>query len=249
VPDPDLLALLRRLSACAGTEVHVVSGRKRSTLERWLGSLPVSLHAEHSFWTRHPAAKWAAADVPVSEWREPVLAILRDFAERTPGSFIEEKTAGLAWHYRTVDPEYGAAQAKELSLHLSTVLSNVPVEILPGDLVLEVQPHGIHKGRALGQVLAHSEPGTLLLAMGDDRTDEDLFAALPDGSVAVHVGPSASQRRSASATCPQRARSSLASRRSACSRRRRKRRVSRSKRFDDRAKRSSGSCIECAVRT
>jgi hypothetical protein len=29
--------------------------------------------------------------------------------------------------------------------------------------------------------------------LGDDRTDEDLFGALPDGSVAVHVGPSASR--------------------------------------------------------
>lgn len=193
VPDADLLALLRRLAARAGTEVHIVSGRKRSSLERWFGSLPVGLHAEHSFWTRPPGGEWAAAEIPVSEWREPVLAILRDFAERTPGSLIEEKTAGFAWHYRAADPEYGAAQAKELALHLATVLNNVPVEILPGDLVLEVRPHGIHKGRAVAQVLAHSQPGTLVLAMGDDRTDEDLFAALPDRSVAVHVGPSASR--------------------------------------------------------
>ncbi|HET9594565.1 MAG TPA: bifunctional alpha,alpha-trehalose-phosphate synthase (UDP-forming)/trehalose-phosphatase [Anaeromyxobacteraceae bacterium] len=193
VPDADLLALLRRLAASAGTEVHVVSGRKRSTLERWLGSLPLGLHAEHSFWTRLPGGEWTAAEIPISEWRDPVLAILRDFAERTPGSLIEEKTAGFAWHYRTADPEFGAAQAKELSLHLAALLSNVPVEILPGDRVLEVRPHGIHKGRAVAQVLSHSEPGTLVLAMGDDRTDEDLFAALPDGSVAVHVGPSASR--------------------------------------------------------
>jgi trehalose 6-phosphate synthase/phosphatase len=67
------------------------------------------------------------------------------------------------------------------------------VEILPGDRVLEVRPHGIHKGRAVAQVLAQSEPGTLVLAMGDARTDEDLFAALPDGSVAVHVRPSPSR--------------------------------------------------------
>ncbi len=192
-PDAGLLALLRRLAARPGTEVHVVSGRKRSTLERWLGSLPLGLYAEHGFWTRLLGGDWTAAEMPVSEWREPVLAILRDFAERTPGSLIEEKTAGFAWHYRTADPEYGAAQAKELTLHLSTLLGNAPVEILPGDMVIEVRPHGINKGRAVAQVLAHSAPDTLLLAMGDDRTDEDLFAALPDGSVAVHVGPSASR--------------------------------------------------------
>jgi trehalose 6-phosphate synthase/phosphatase len=192
-PDPDLLALLRRLAARLHTEVHLVSGRKRETLERWFGSLPVGLHAEHGFWTRPPGGAWAGAEVTVSQWREPVIAILRDFAERTPGSLIEEKTAGFAWHYRGAEPEFGSAQAKELSLHLATVLSNVPVEILPGDMVLEIRPHGIHKGRAVAQVLARSPPDALLLAFGDDRTDEDLFAALPDGSIAVHVGGSPSR--------------------------------------------------------
>ena len=29
--------------------------------------------------------------------------------------------------------------------------------------------------------------------MGDDRTDEDLFAALPEGALAIHVGPTESR--------------------------------------------------------
>ncbi len=192
-PDAKLLALLRRLAARPRTEVHVVSGRKQGTLDRWFGSLPIGLHAEHGFWTRPPGGKWRSVDVPPATWREPVLAILREFAERTPGSLIEEKTAGLAWHYRAADPEYGAAQAKELSLHLAVLLSNLPVEILPGDMVIEIRPHGIHKGRVVSEVLTRAEPDTLLLAMGDDRTDEDLFAALPDGSIAIHVGAAASR--------------------------------------------------------
>jgi trehalose 6-phosphate synthase/phosphatase len=192
-PDPALLDLLHRLATRPGTEVHVVSGRRRETLERWLGRLPVGLVAEHGYWTRRPGGDWEGADIQEGSWREPVLAILRDFRDRTPGSLIEEKTAGFAWHYRTADPEYGAAQAKELTLYLSTLLSNVPVEILMGDMVLEVRPHGINKGRAVTHVLDEAPPGTLLFAMGDDRTDEDLFAALPEGSIAVHVGASPSR--------------------------------------------------------
>jgi trehalose 6-phosphate synthase/phosphatase len=169
--------------------VHLVSGRSRKTLERWFGGLGLGLFAEHAFWARPPGADWSAAEVSDTAWREPVLTILRDFAERTPGSLIEEKTVGFAWHYRGAEPEYGAVQAKELSLHLSTLLSNVPVEILPGHMVLEVRPHGVHKGRAVTQALAAGPPGALALGMGDDRTDEDLFAALPEGSISVHVGP------------------------------------------------------------
>ncbi|HET7752381.1 MAG TPA: bifunctional alpha,alpha-trehalose-phosphate synthase (UDP-forming)/trehalose-phosphatase [Anaeromyxobacteraceae bacterium] len=193
IPDAALIELLRRLAARPSTEVHLVSGRKRATLERWFGSLPVGLHAEHGFWSRFPGGAWKPIEVRDVRWREPVLEILRDFTERTPGALIEEKTAGVAWHYRAADPEYGSAQSRELTVHLSTLLSNAPVEILQGDKVLEVRPHGIDKGRAAAQVLAQDAPGRLVFAMGDDRTDEDLFAALPAGSIAVHVGPGESR--------------------------------------------------------
>ncbi len=194
VPDAALLVLLRRLSALHATEVHVVSGRKRDTLGRWLGALPLWLHAEHGLWSRAPAGAWQAVEIAGGmEWREPVRAILRDFAERTPGSLVEEKTAGFAWHYRAADPEYGAAQAKELSLHLATVLGNAPVELLQGDRVLELRPHGVDKGLVAAQAARRAPPDALLLAMGDDRTDEDLFAALPAGAIALHVGPSPSR--------------------------------------------------------
>jgi trehalose 6-phosphate synthase/phosphatase len=192
-PDAKIVALLRRLAGRGRTEVHVVSGRRRATLERWFGSTPFGLHAEHGLWTRHPGEEWRQVEVQDVRWREPVLAILREFMGRTPGSLVEEKTVGLAWHYRAVDPEYGSAQARELSLHLSTLLANAPVEVLQGDHVLEIRPHGIDKGRAVREVLARAAPGTLLFAMGDDRTDEDLFAALPEGSIAFHVGPAESR--------------------------------------------------------
>ena len=119
--------------------------------------------------------------------------MLQDFAARTPGSLVEEKTASLAWHYRAADPKYGAAQANELRVHLAQVLSNEPVQILAGDKVIEVRPHGLQKGRVVREVAATAPPDTLFVAMGDDRTDEDLFAALPPGGVAVHVGPSSSR--------------------------------------------------------
>jgi trehalose 6-phosphate synthase/phosphatase len=192
-PDRALLALLRRLCDRRRTEVHVVSGRRRETLDRWFRGLPVGLHAEHGYWSRLPGGAWQAADVGPTPWREPVLGILRDFTERTPGSLVEEKTAGYAWHYRAADPEFGSAQARELVLHLATFLVNVPVEVLQGDMVVEVRPHGVNKGRAVQQVLAHAAPGTLLLAVGDDRTDEDTFAALPEGAIAIHVGPAPSR--------------------------------------------------------
>jgi trehalose 6-phosphate synthase/phosphatase len=163
-------------------------------MERWFAALPVGLFAEHGFWGRLPGGGWTTATAaPPVTWREPVLAILREFSDRTPGTLIEEKTAGFAWHYRSADPEYGAAQAKELTLHLRSLIGDLPLEILPGDMVLEVRPRGVNKGLAVAEVRARAPANTLLLAIGDDRTDEDLFAALPAEAIAVHVGLSPSR--------------------------------------------------------
>src|ERR671911_1537199 len=188
-PDPTLLDLLRALAARPHTELHVVSGRARETLEHWLGDLPIALHAEHGFWSRGVnGADWTPAADVTGAWREAALGILRDITARTPGSLIEVKSVALAWHYRMADPEAGPRRANELRLHLSQLLSNQPVEILAGHKVVEIRPYGIHKGRILPPLPPEQLASTTVLAMGDDRTDEDLFAALPPNGISIKVG-------------------------------------------------------------
>ena len=189
-PDDELIGLLRGLAARPDTEIHVVSGRTRETLERWLGALPIGLHAEHGFLSRPPgAAEWVSGMLPPQDWRPAVLALMRAFAARTPGALVEEKSAGLAWHYRLADPALGPSRAHALTLELSILLDRLPAEILPGSKVIEVVARGVHKGRLVPSVVARAPAGALVVAIGDDRTDEDLFAALPPNALAVHVGP------------------------------------------------------------
>ncbi|HEV8455766.1 MAG TPA: bifunctional alpha,alpha-trehalose-phosphate synthase (UDP-forming)/trehalose-phosphatase [Gemmatimonadales bacterium] len=195
-PDPALVELLGALAARPRSEVHVVSGRPRETLEHWLGMLPIALHAEHGFWSRPVgSSEWTALGELGGSWREPALTILRDITARTPGSLIEVKSAALAWHYRMADREAGARRANELRLHLTQLLSNQPVEILAGHKVIEIRPYGIHKGRIVPPLPPERLATTTVLAIGDDRTDEDLFEALPPDAVTVRVGPGPTQAR------------------------------------------------------
>jgi trehalose 6-phosphate synthase/phosphatase len=189
-PDGELLALLRRLSRLPATDVHVVSGRGRETLESWLGALPVGLHAEHGLWSRLPGTPaWVTGASPPQDWRPRVLDCMRSFAARTPGALVEEKSAGVAWHYRAVDPELGAARARALEVELTTLLAGAQASVMPGAKVIEVLPRGVHKGRLVPALVARAPAGALVIAVGDDRTDEDLFRALPAAAVAIHVGP------------------------------------------------------------
>jgi trehalose 6-phosphate synthase/phosphatase len=195
-PDPEILDLLSSLCHRPRVEVHIVSGRSAATLQSWLGHLPVGLHAEHGIRSRSAdAIDWDPPPFTSAGWRAPVLKILREFAERAPGSLVEDKGTCAAWHYRAAELQFAEQQARELRLHLLPLLSNEPVEILAGHKVIEVRPQGFHKGRIVESLRRVAEPGTKFIAMGDDQTDEDMFAAVGADGLTVHVGAGPSLAR------------------------------------------------------
>jgi trehalose 6-phosphate synthase/phosphatase len=185
-PDEDLLALLEQLSV-SGIDMEIVSGRPRDTLESWLGHLQVPLWAEHGFWHRPGrTAAWEAAATISPDWMKRIQPILEQFTASTPGARLEIKTAALAWHFRGAQREFGRRQAHELRMLLGDALSNQPLEVLEGKKVIEIRCRGISKA-----VVAHhdrSGADRTAVAFGDDRTDEDLFRALPESSITVSVG-------------------------------------------------------------
>jgi trehalose 6-phosphate synthase/phosphatase len=188
-PDRELRALLSRLAAMPGLDVEIVSGRPRETLDAWLGDLPVTLWAEHGFWHRdHPVGIWQPAMDVQPDWMSRVRPILDRFTAATPGAAIEVKSASLAWHYRAAPREFGARQAHELRMLLGDALSNQPLEVLEGKKVLEVRWRGISKALVARRAVEATGPGTAIVAIGDDRTDEELFRALPSSSVTIAVG-------------------------------------------------------------
>lgn len=188
-PDPELLRLLTLLASRPGVSLHLLSGRRREDMEEWLGSLPATLHAEHGLCSRSPGSDtWMQNLTSSDAWKSRVRPILEEFVKTTPRSMIEEKTAGLVWHYRNAEQAFAVGQAKELRLLLIELLSNVPVQVIPGNKVVEVRVQGADKGNIVARILGAETDPVLPVAFGDDRTDEDMFSALPAGGVAVHVG-------------------------------------------------------------
>jgi trehalose 6-phosphate synthase/phosphatase len=170
--------------------VHIVSGRKREQLERWLGDLPIGMHAEHGYWSRMAREdEWVAMDGQGLGWMQGVRRILDEVTARTPGSLVEAKTASLAWHWRMAEPELGAARAEALWATLERHVGSDPVDLLRGEKVLEVRLRGVDKGRVVARVLAATgDPTPTVAAIGDDATDEEMFRALPPEAVTVSVG-------------------------------------------------------------
>ncbi len=188
-PTPEILGLLGDLAALPATDVHIVSGRDRASLQRWFGDLPINLCAEHGFVARAPGGEWRQLVEVDLSWLPRFERLLRGVAAEVPGTLVERKACSVTWHYRQAEPEYGSWRARELLVTIEQLLPGVPAEILPGHRVIEVRARGISKGMYVSGLFPDGrERGHAVLAIGDDRTDQEMYAALPSGSVSVHVG-------------------------------------------------------------
>jgi trehalose 6-phosphate synthase/phosphatase len=192
MPTEDLLSLLTGLSENPRNTVVIISGRDRDTLEKWFGSMNLSLIAEHGAWLKEEG--WEVLEPVANEWKEEIRSILEVHMDRTPGSFIEEKEFSLVWHYRKADAALASIRARELKDALLHLTTNLDLGVLEGNKVMEIKHIGINKGRATQRWLAKGQ-WDFIMVIGDDVTDEDTFVVLPETAYSIKVGLGPSKAR------------------------------------------------------
>ena len=190
-PDKALLAVLSTLSEDPRNNLVIISGRNRSLLQQWFGSLNVGLVAEHGAWIRPRSKDWNPTIKVESNWKEKIRPTLQGYEDRLPGSFLEEKEFSLVWHFRMADPELAPVRSKELADELSYFTENTEIQVIQGSKSIEVRNVGINKGMAAKLLLSEGE-FDFILAVGDDWADEALFEAIPENAYSVKVGLSKS---------------------------------------------------------
>ncbi|HSX24117.1 MAG TPA: bifunctional alpha,alpha-trehalose-phosphate synthase (UDP-forming)/trehalose-phosphatase [Candidatus Saccharimonadales bacterium] len=185
-PTPQLLALLKKLTKRAKGSVLIISGRSREDLEPWLANRELTLAAEHGALMKSGSAPWRRiVDIPTG-WKKTILPILQKYADKTPGAFVEEKESSLVWHYRGASPFYAQKYSTILTRILKPLLHPRGLNLYRGNMILEIKSPDANKGVATSHWLKKKHD--FILAIGDDYTDEDMFAALPDDAYTVKVG-------------------------------------------------------------
>ncbi|RAW01889.1 bifunctional alpha,alpha-trehalose-phosphate synthase (UDP-forming)/trehalose-phosphatase [Pseudochryseolinea flava] len=187
-PNPTVISTLNAIASFPNTDVMIISGRDRGSLEKWFGNLPVTLVSEHGAAVRHIGGKWVDYVAADQSWKDNVRPTLEIFHQRSPGSFIEEKRHTMAWHYRNVDPELGFIRSRELVDSLHHMLRNVSLQIIDGNKVIEIRIPGINKGEITKNIL-QGKDFDFILAIGDDKTDEDMFRILDHSAYTLKIGP------------------------------------------------------------
>lgn len=197
IPTPQTLSILQSLQADCRNVIAVISGRDRIILEEWLGACSCTLVAEHGAWLRDGTGGEWQTIIPElkEEWKSSIRPILEHVVQQTPGSLLEEKDFSLVWHYRMADPEFGLWQARELYSQLQGMLAGTGLQVQSGNKVVEVKWVEVNKGVAAHQIIDRAQPVDFILAIGDDRTDEDLFGAVPADQWTIKVGTGLSSAR------------------------------------------------------
>lgn len=176
---PRTSALLARI--CALFPCAVISGRSRDDVAARLGGAAVKyVVGNHGIEPGEDLARFEEAARRIGE------ELARSIAPEI-GVEIEDKRYSLALHFRRApEPERARATIDE-----ALARSSVPVRVVAGKCVVNVVPeHAPHKGDALLR-LASMERADRVLYVGDDITDEDVFALhAPDLLLTVRVGSS-----------------------------------------------------------
>jgi trehalose 6-phosphate synthase/phosphatase len=189
LPDEDIKALFSALQKRSYLDVYLISGRKCEDMDQWFSKYELNLIAEHGYYYKHRnASKWVVFDTKADlSWKKQIIHIFQHYAGMTPGSFMEEKTSSVVWHYRQADPEFGSWKAHQLVSELFEMLSNLPVEIHHGRKIVEVGSIHINKGIVMEHFMLLNKYDAVLCA-GDDETDESMFRITDDRILSVKVG-------------------------------------------------------------
>jgi trehalose 6-phosphate phosphatase len=183
-PAPGLSRLLGRVAERMGGRLALVTGRSVADLEARIGPLRLPLCGSHGLELRLADEVVLTGDVPagLAEARRAAAA----FAAGDRRLLVEEKPGSVALHYRNAPDRAEAVAALVAELAARHGLS-----LQAGNMVAELLPRGIDKGRAVRRLMA--EPpfaGARPLFVGDDLTDEHGFeAAAVLGGAGILVGP------------------------------------------------------------
>jgi len=212
---PETLSILAEL-VNTGWSVAIVSGRPAAQVRAMVPIKGVRVYGSHGVEPDGDVGVFVSRDV---RRRLRSLAVAAErLALLSPGARVEVKPTGIALHDRRVQNIHLGPWRSSVR-NLLAYFDLTGLEVLRGRRVIEVRPRGVHKGIVADRLIGEGGagwPDASVVAIGDDRTDEDLFRAVSGRGLGVRVGrPSrttAAERRLTSPAAVRRFLESLAER-------------------------------------
>jgi len=162
----------------------IISGRSVEDLRSRVGTAVPHLIGNHGSEGPHTAEQeMRHVRETCSAWLQWIMERFQDELTRR-GVVVENKSYSLSFHYRTVDQR---DEARALISRIVAQLSPPPRIVLGKSVVNVMPPTASHKGTALLEYLRRLDCTTALY-VGDDETDEDVFALRDHRILTVRIG-------------------------------------------------------------
>jgi trehalose 6-phosphate phosphatase len=184
---PDLAKTLPRLLARTSGALALVSGRSVNDIDLIFAPMQFPAVGGHGAEMRLlPDNESVSSHAPPMD--KELKRRLAAIARLSPGILLEDKGYSLALHYRLA-PHAEKAIYEAVSL-IRADLPDAPMEVLPGKSVCEIKHSGFTKATGVKQLMNHAPfKGRRPVFIGDDVTDESVFAIMPDfNGLAFSVG-------------------------------------------------------------
>jgi trehalose 6-phosphate phosphatase len=184
---PDLAKTLPRLLARTSGALALVSGRSVNDIDLIFAPLQFPAVGGHGAEMRlSPESEAVSSHAPPMD--KELKRRLAAIAKLSPGILLEDKGYSLALHYRLA-PHAEKAIYDAVSA-IRADLPTMPIEVLPGKSVCEIKPSGFTKATGVLELMQHAPfKGRRPVFIGDDVTDETVFAIMPDlNGLAFSVG-------------------------------------------------------------
>jgi trehalose-phosphatase len=180
---------IARLAGNPRIHFWMVSGRRTADLRRRVNVADVGYLGLHGFELdgRPPAHAGVLRNL-LPRMMEHFTAKLASL----PGVWVEDKEYCFVVHFRNAPPSLAARASRLVRAELKSFGGRFRLQ--PGRNALEVLPREIRgKGFAVQSLLKKMPSAILPIGLGDDATDESVFAVLRRG-ITVHVGRSRKTR-------------------------------------------------------
>lgn len=162
----------------------IISGRSVEDLRSRVGTAVPHLIGNHGSEGPHTRREdMQQVRETSSGWLQLINERFQDELTRS-GVVVENKSYSLSFHYRTVDQR---DEARALISRIVAELSPPPRIVLGKSVVNVMPPTASHKGTALLEYMRRLDCSTALY-VGDDETDEDVFALRDHRILTVRVG-------------------------------------------------------------
>ena len=170
--------------------IGVVSGRRLDDVRARCavgGIILAGLHGLEieAFGERFVHPELAAASAAI----EATTARLRAATRGLAGVFVEDKGASVALHFREADADGQRRAVEAFAAAAGSSIENGQLRLMRGSYVLELLPNiAWNKGHAVRWIterVRQRKGDTFVVYVGDDVTDQDAFAAVESGGLAI----------------------------------------------------------------